>query len=297
LVSAGGKGLNAARALDRLGLAAETYGIIAGRVGQAVARLADDEGLTLHSVAVSGESPIACVLVHEAGTSSLVANGRGPDVSATEWDRYVATVRSALSAGDVFALVCTGPIPRGLPADSYNVMLEAGRAAGACTFIDAEGDVLAAGLRARPDVAKVNHLEATGLSGTEVSSDDVSDEVIRQCLDALEREGARSAVVTLGPNGVVGSTGRERKRARATRTSIVNTTGAGDAFLGGLVAASLRGEDAWDAVCAGLATASASTETLQPGDFLPRRVMEIREGCTLTALGRGSGAAGTGALE
>jgi sugar/nucleoside kinase (ribokinase family) len=69
-------------------------------------------------------------------------------------------------------------------------------------------------------------------------------------------EGRRAAVVTLGADGAiwVDRTGVIRRPARATTT--VDTTGAGDAFTAGLLAALVRKSSAVEALDAGSAAAA-----------------------------------------
>ena len=56
------------------------------------------------------------------------------------------------------------------------------------------------------------------------------------------RARCRTTVVKLGPRGAVHVSGRETLRAPARRVRAVETTGAGDAFNGGYLAALIRGE-------------------------------------------------------
>ena len=52
---------------------------------------------------------------------------------------------------------------------------------------------------------------------------------------------ASSVIVTMGPDGACGTLGGASFRARAAPAAVVDTTGAGDAFCGGLLAALVRG--------------------------------------------------------
>jgi ribokinase len=75
----------------------------------------------------------------------------------------------------------------------------------------------------------------------------------------LARDVARSAVVTLGAGGAVASDGRSAWHAKAPRVvDVVDTTGAGDAFVGALAAVLARGAGLAEAVRVGVEAGSAA---------------------------------------
>ena len=78
---------------------------------------------------------------------------------------------------------------------------------------------------------KLNRMEALSVTGCP----DVTQAAAR--LNAL---GAEHVYVTLGADGVLCSDGITTERLPSTATTVVNTTGAGDAFLAGVAAAMLR---------------------------------------------------------
>jgi ribokinase len=67
---------------------------------------------------------------------------------------------------------------------------------------------------------------------------------------------AREVVVKLGPQGALWTDGSEQLRAPAVDVQVVDTTGAGDAFAAGLLAARLAGAGPADALGAGCALAA-----------------------------------------
>lgn len=69
-------------------------------------------------------------------------------------------------------------------------------------------------------------------------------------------DGARTAVATLGPDGALAGHGAQRWRAVPEPVSVVDTTGAGDAFMAGFIAATLGGENVEGALAAGVARGS-----------------------------------------
>jgi 2-dehydro-3-deoxygluconokinase len=64
-------------------------------------------------------------------------------------------------------------------------------------------------------------------------------------VDWCHRGGARSVVLKLGPDGVIGSDSKRRERIAGHRVKCVDATGAGDCFAGALLARLSAGDDFW----------------------------------------------------
>lgn len=103
------------------------------------------------------------------------------------------------------------------------------------------------------DPLVVNEHEARTVLGDQLGSE-VSD--FRQVAAALLAGGARSVVITLGAAGAVVGEGHTVTHVPAYQVDPVDTTGAGDAFVGGLAAELARGAKLPAAV--GFATALAA---------------------------------------
>ncbi|PDT82639.1 PfkB family carbohydrate kinase [Sinorhizobium sp. BJ1] len=107
----------------------------------------------------------------------------------------------------------------------------------------------AAGVSVSQDVsvnASVAHLGVEGLSIAFGSAGENDTEAERLAADFLSR-GARLAVVTRGGRGSLASDGKERASAGIRPVEVVDTTGAGDSFIAGFIAA--RVEDRSLAEC------------------------------------------------
>lgn len=113
-----------------------------------------------------------------------------------------------------------------------------------------------------------NAMEAAALSGIPVSSIDDA----RRAATALQRRGARNVLVTLGADGVLVKTPTHEQHVAALAAShVVDTTGAGDAFVGALAVALAEGQETSAAVR--FAAAAGSLKVGKPGAAvaMPRR--------------------------
>ena len=116
------------------------------------------------------------------------------------------------------------------------------------------------------DFVTPNETEATALTGLTVATPDDA----RRAGDVLLKKGCGAAVITLGEKGALLHSARVSLLIPAlTAGPVVETTGAGDAFNGGLAAALARGDDPeqaarFAAAVAGISVTRAGTAPSMP---------------------------------
>lgn len=85
------------------------------------------------------------------------------------------------------------------------------------------------------------------------------------------KKGVRQVIITLGSKGVFVSSGGREEIVPAFPVEAIDTTGAGDAFSGGLLAALAEGKDIWEAVRFSNALAAISVQRLGTTPSMPTR--------------------------
>ncbi|MGO2557868.1 ribokinase [Brachybacterium sp.] len=228
----GGKGANQAVAAAKLGGAVEMIGAV-GTDTQAEAGLS---GLRAAGVGLAGvreaEGPtgLAIVTVAEDGENSIVViAGANDTVDAAQ----VREAREVLEHAAI--VVCQGEIPR----DGIEALpgLVRGR------FLHNPAPVMEldpAVLRAS-DPLVVNEHEAA-LVLAQLTPDAEAPEQPEQIATALREAGIASVVLTLGAQGSLVADADGQHRIPAATVTAVDTTGAGDAFIGALAVGLARGE-------------------------------------------------------
>ena len=222
---AGGKGCNQAVAAAKLGAEVRMIGCVGGDAWASIpldamrAAGVDTSGVRT----VDAPTAIAAVMVAESGENSIVvASGANLEVRASDLD--------GLGGGGV--LVCQMEVPVGEIAAA----LLAAKAAGARTILNlAPAGVLPAEARGAVDYWVVNVLEVQALAEQVglASSDDLP-----ALTRALAQQLRACVVTTLGARGAVAvQADGSGWRVSALAKDVVDTTGAGDAFVGGLAAA------------------------------------------------------------
>jgi ribokinase len=201
---------------------------------------------------VAASTGLAVVLVEASGENSIVvAAGANAQVAPDP-------ARLALRSGDV--LVAQGEVP----LDVTVAALAAGRAAGATTVWNPAPANVAD--RAHLDLADVLVVNETELAVLAQGTDDRLEvdrlDVDRAVFDLARRSGG-DVVATLGRDGVVALVGGEHLAVPARAVHVVDTTGAGDCFVGALAASLARGDDLRAAI--ELAVVASSLAVQRPG--------------------------------
>ena len=276
VVTAGGKGVNVARAVGALGLRATLVGLLPGTFGRAVAAMLADEGIDVIGVPVAGELRFASIIL-ERGGRATVLNEPGPELSEDDWLAYEAATTGAIA--DHGIVVCSGSLPPAARSDAYALVVAAARERDRPVVVDAGGEVLLAALGERPDVVCPNLAEAEGaLNGAGAEAVTApSDARDRSAAVAAElvRRGARAAIVTAASAGVAVADRRGPEWIAAPAVSVANPMGAGDALAAGLAVALAQGRDLRSAARLAVAAGSASVEHPRAGRLDPRRAAEL----------------------
>ena len=112
-----------------------------------------------------------------------------------------------------------------------------------------------------------NEVEAEILTGIKVDSEEAAD----KAADWFFSKGVKNVLITLGHRGVYINTGEKKGIIPAYKVEAVDTTGAGDAFNGGLLAALAEGKNLWEAADFANALAALSVQKIGTTPSMPVR--------------------------
>jgi ribokinase len=251
--SPGGKGANQAVAAARAGAAVTMLGAVGSDPwGAELTAFLASAGVDVAQVArrPGVATGTALVVVALGGENSIVVV---PGANGTVDEDVVGSVTPV--TGDV--LVAQHEVP----AEATAAFLAGGKAAGAtCVLNAAPARPVSPGVLAAVDVLVVNEVELAALSG---GSGDVA------ALRALGFGGC--AVVTLGAAGAVALDGKRVVRVAGRAVEAVDTTGAGDCFVGSLAAELAARAPLEDALAYANAAAALSVQRPGAGPSVPQR--------------------------
>lgn len=250
----GGKGANQAVAACRLGAATD----LVGRVGsdtfadQLLEFLGQERvgtvGVRRHPGVATGT---AIVVVDGAGDNTIVViPGANHAVSREDVNG------AAIGEGDVVLVQFE------LPIDVVGATLDRAQQLGARTILNpAPAQSAPADVLELPDVVVVNETELAFFTGT--------DDVV-EGLRAMQRRRDQLVIATLGADGVAALIEDEVMRVPGHDVPVIDTTGAGDCFVGGLAAAMCSWAETDEAIHFANLAASLAVQRHGAGIGMPR---------------------------
>jgi ribokinase len=252
LTAAGGKGANQAVAAARLGACVAMAGCVGldpyGRdlvSGLGAARVGTDTIL-----AVDRPTGIALITIDANGANTIVViSGANAACDTALVDRALTNV------SDPGILL----LQHEIPPDANAHAIRAARAAGWFIILNpAPARPVANDLLSMVDLVVPNETEASGLTGRIVVSRADALSAARH----LVRQGARAALITLGHDGAIFCTGSDALHCPATAVHAIDTTAAGDGYIGALAASVAEGRTVPDSLRFASAAAALSVTRL-----------------------------------
>ncbi len=231
----GGKGNNVARAVKALGEQSASVVLVGGAPGQHVVEMiTGQDKLACFPVWIAENTRTITTVLEEGPHRQTPLFEPGPRVSLAEKERLIDEVR--LRLGETTILTLNGTVPDPVLHDVYRTLISLAKAAGVAVILDTHGRELAIGLEASPFMVKPNEAEAAELVGYALDSD-----VARwRAIDWFHGRGVAMVVLSLGPDGVFVSDGRERLHVKPPAIEEINAVGSGDSLVAGMAVGLLR---------------------------------------------------------
>lgn len=246
----GGKGINVSRVLSELDIKSVATGFIAGFTGKALKEEMQNLGIeTLFTELPDGFSRINIKI--KSGEETEI-NGQGPTVSEEYLDKFLDSL-SVLKNGDV--LVLAGSVPKSVPDNIYEIIMERFSDKGIKFVVDASGELFKKVLPLKPYLIKPNHIELGEIFGVEINTPDEAEIYARK----LQDMGALNVIVSMAEKGtLLLDENGESHFCEALEGEVINSVGAGDSMLSGFLAGIERGENSDYALKLGTASGGAT---------------------------------------
>ncbi len=269
---AGGKGANQAVAAARQGAAVRFVGAVgADAYGADALRSLSAEGIDVAHIHTFQAAPsgVAGIFVDASGGNSIVL---APGANEQLLPAHIESARAAITGAAYLIVQLETPVV------SVAAAIAIARAAGVkVVFNPAPAQPLPDALLAQADYLIVNETEAAQLSGLAVT-DARSAALAAQ---DLRRRGAGVVLLTMGGHGVLAASPAGQYLIPARRVEVVDTTAAGDTFVGAFTVALARGLPLEAAVAQAQCAAAIAVTRMGAQTSIPTR-SEVEQAMLIT---------------
>ena len=266
-LSLGGKGLNVAIGVARLGGSPYATGMMYNENGYVFENALDKEGVPFTFVWNKGRVRENYKIIDNRSMLTEI-NDVGEEVGKEKAEELVDMVRMLSAKSE--ATVLSGGLPRGL-SESYYGALSAAVDARSLKVVDATGKKLFYALEAGADLVKPNLDELEHTLGRHITD---KAEMLAACNELLNR-GAKRVLLSLGKQGAVITDGMQAYYCKSINVAVNSTVGAGDGMVAAAAMQLKDGAPLAEILRAGVAAGTATVMTAGRVSFAKEKYDEV----------------------
>ena len=275
---AGGKGVNVSKTIKAFHGESLCTGFLAGSAGEYIEHTLKDLQIHTDFVWVDGMTRTNLkVLDKDMELTEL--NEAGPLIGEKEVQQLKQKICALCEKDSI--VVLSGNVSKGVDTNIYKELIEEVKNAGGRVVFDADGELFAKGIQAKPLVIKPNKYELATYFGV---SQDVDNEEIIRLAKTLLNEDTKYVVVSMGKEGSIFITKEQVIQAEALKVEAHSSVGAGDAMVAGITYAIEQGYPLEELIRFAVAASAGAvmTKGTQPASL--EVVKELKENVVLTTL-------------
>ena len=228
--TAGGKGLNVARVIHDLQGDVLATGMLGGIHGAFITSELEKAEIKHDFVTIKEETRNSIAVLHEGNQTEILESG--PIVSEDEQAKFSDKFRELLDLAEIITI--SGSLPKGLPHDFYQQLVQAAQAHGVKVLLDTSGVSLEKVLSSqnKPYMIKPNLEELENLLEKTFSLEHLED--IQLALVEPLFKGIEWIIVSLGSEGAFAKHNQKFYKVNIPNIKVVNPVGSGDSTVAGI---------------------------------------------------------------
>lgn len=266
-ISFGGKALNVAIGVKRLGGEVYTTGLMYDENGSILENALEKEGVDFGFVWCKGRVRENYKFIDQRAMLTEV-NDVGEEV---EKERLLDVLeRVKLLSKKSSVTVISGGLPRGVDPKFYGELFRA-VAPNSIRIVDASGERMISALKEGVDLVKPNIQELENTLGVKVTDKNI----LIKCCKELIALGAKKVLLSLGADGAVITDGNKFYHCKSINVAVNSTVGAGDAMVAAVALKLKKKASLPEILRAGVAAGTARIATLEKISFSKEKCSDI----------------------
>ncbi len=275
-LSFGGKALNVAIGVKRLGGDSYATGLMYNENGYMFETALDKEGVPFTFVWNKGRARENLKFIDSRAMLTEV-NDVGEEAGKEKTGEVLSMVRMLSARSSVTVL--SGGLPRGLHPSYYGNLVAAVHK-GSLKIVDAVGQRMFSALNEGVDLVKPNLEELENTIGRNLQS---KEDMLAGCYELLER-GAKRVMLSLGKQGAVITDGTHSYYCKSINVAVNSAVGAGDGMVAAAAMQLEQGADLQDILRCGVAAGTATVMTVGQVSFTKEKYNEVLANLVVTEI-------------
>lgn len=266
----GGGGINVSKALKELGCDSITLFPAGGNNGEMLKSLLLKENISFLSIPVENETRENFIVLETSTNKQYRFNlpGEATDIPIVE------KVIDYISDNKFEYIICSGSLLPGMREDSYALIANAAKNAGAKFILDTSGPALKAAVEKGVYMLKPNIGELANMAGIKWLEPDQVETTARMLID---KGWVEIIAVSMGKHGAVMVTKNESFKTIIPEMEKKSTVGAGDSMVAGMVYMLSQKKPLCEVLRFGVACGTAATMNAGTELFHKKTVFELYE--------------------
>ena len=266
-ITLGGKGINVAVGVSRLGEESYLTGLMYEDSGRAFENLLDKENVQHSFVWNEGRVRENYKFIDRRSMLTEINDVGGEIESGREYE--ILSAIQVLSARSEVA-VFSGGIPRGMDDSFYGEMVKACDSK-CLKIVDTHGARMFSALQYGVDLVKPNMEELENTIGRKLTS---KEDMLEACYELVER-GAKRVLLSLGKQGAVITDGKRNFYCRSINVAVNSTVGAGDGMVAAVAVKLAQGAPLPELLRAGVAGGTATVTNVGDISLSKEKYQEV----------------------
>ena len=275
-ITLGGKGLNVAIGVARMGVKSFVTGLMYNENGYVFENALSGEGVPFSFVWNKGRVRENYKLIDSRSMLTEI-NDVGEAVTEEKAQEVLSIIKTQSAKSEVTVL--SGSLPKGLSASYYGDMIKA-ISPNSLKIVDAKGDRLFHALDCGVDLIKPNLEELENSIGRRVED---KQDMLDACYELIDR-GAKCVLLSLGKQGAVITDGSKSFYCKSLNVAMNSTVGAGDGMVAAAAIRLAEGAPISEILRAGVAAGTATVMTTGAVSFTKEKYAEVLGNLRVTEL-------------